>query len=523
MRKSPTLPPLFANCCLSIFFCFVMALPAFGQQQAVYQSPVFEDSERLKKIEKTFPIIEKIYRDFAAQRQAPGLAFGIVVDGKLVFSSGLGYTNVATKTAATPQSAFRIASMTKSFTAMAILQLRDAGKLRLDDPAHLYVPELKKVSLLTADAPAITVRNLMAHAAGFPEDNPWGDRQLADTEAELTQLIAQGVSFANVSGIAYEYSNLGFALLGRIITRVSGRPYQRYIEQSILKPLGMTHTYWEYADVPAPLLAQGYRLQNGTWQAEIPLHDGSHGAMGGLITSIEDMAKYAALHLSAWPPRNDTDAGPLKRSSLREMHQPATFVTLNPNFKYPDGRVCATTTSYCYGLNWTRDCEGRVYVGHSGGLPGFGSQWRMLPEYGIAVISHANLTYAGMGTPNLEVLDTIIKLADLKPRQLPVSTILNERKAQLIRLLPDFKEAEKSGIFAENFFADYNVLSLQKTFQDLYAKTGGIKNITELMPENQLRGKFRMEGEKGSIEIFFTLTPEKAPLIQQLDVKEISK
>jgi CubicO group peptidase (beta-lactamase class C family) len=503
----------------ALLTCFVMATTAAGQQQTAYLPPVFDDAERLQKIEKALPAIEKIYRDFAAQKQVPGLAFGVVVDGQLVFSKGLGYTHVPNKTPVTPQSVFRIASMTKSFTTTAIMQLRDAGKLRLDDPAHLYIPELKKVALLTADAPVITVRNLMAHSAGFPEDNPWGDRQLADTEAELTQLMAQGVSFANVSGVAYEYSNLAFAMLGRIITRVSGMPYQRYITQNILQPLGMTHTYWEYDNVPAPLLARGYRLQNGTWQEEPMLHDGSHGAMGGLLTSIEDLAKYAALHLSAWPPRNDADRGVLKRSSLREMHQPATFSGMNPNFKYPDGRLCPTTSSYCYGLNHMRDCEGRVYVGHSGGLPGFGSQWRMLPEYGIAVMSHANLTYAGTGAANLEALDALVRLADLKPRSVPVSSTLAERKAQLIKLLPDFKDAEKSGIFAENFFLDESEQRRREQYQVLFGKAGKIKNITALIPENQLRGKFVLECEHANIEVFLTLTPEKTPLIQQLDLK----
>ena len=505
-----------------LFLAFMVAKITFGQQQATYQAPVFEDATRLQKIEKTFPAIEKIFQDYAVARQLPGVAFGIILDGKLVFSKGMGYVDLAKKTSATPQSAFRIASMTKSFTAMAIMQLRDAGKLRLDDPAHLYIPELKKVALLTADAPQITVRNLISHSAGFPEDNPWGDRQLADTEAELTQLIEQGVSFANVSGVAYEYSNLGFAMLGRIITKITGKPYQQYITEAILRPLGMNYTYWEYSKVPAPLFAHGYRWQGGAWQEETPLHDGSHGAMGGLITTIEDFAKYAALHLSAWPPRNEADNGPLKRSSLREMHQPATFSALNPNFKYPDGRICPTTVSYCYGLNHTRDCEGRVYVGHSGGLPGFGSQWRMLPEYGLAIVSHANLTYAGMGAPNLEALDNIVKSANLQPRQLPASVILNDRKTQLIKLLPDFRNAPQSELFAENFFADYSEAQLRKTFQDLYAKVGPIKNITALIPENQLRGKFLLEGTRANIEIFFTLTPEKTPLIQQLDVKEVA-
>jgi CubicO group peptidase (beta-lactamase class C family) len=106
-----------------------------------------------------------------------------------------------------------------------------------------------------------------------------------------------------VPGVSYEYSNLGFALLGKIITNVSGKPYQQYINENILKPLGMKNTYWEYTKIPAEKLALGYRWQNNQWVIEPLLQDGSYGAMGGLITTIEDFTKYMDLHLSAWPAR----------------------------------------------------------------------------------------------------------------------------------------------------------------------------------------------------------------------------
>ena len=493
-----------------------------------YQPPVFNDANRLKKLEAAFPAVEKLYKDFAEKRHIPGLAFGIVVDGQLVYSGGTGYTDVAKKTAATPKSLFRIASMTKSLTAMAILKLRDEGKLRLDDPAETYIPELKSHKYLTADAPRITVRNLMTHSAGFPEDNPWGDRQLADSDADLLKLINGGISNANVPSFAYEYSNLGFAMLGHIITVVSGKPYQQYITDSILKPLGMNDTQWEYSRVPADKLALGYRWQDdgsgtGKWLDEPLLHDGSYGAMGGLITSIEDFSKYVALHQAAWPARNDADNGPVKRSSVREMQQPWTFSGLSVQAKNAAGQLCPVTSGYGYGLSWNRNCVGQVWVGHSGGLPGFGSQWRILPDYGIGVISYGNLTYAGMGSVNSAVMDTLMAIGHLQPRQLPVSNILAQRKAEIVKLMPDWTNAEQSGIFAENFFPDKSVAIRKKTVQDLYAKVGEIKRVGELIPENQLRGHFLLEGDKGTIDVFFTLTPENPALIQQLDFREVSK
>ncbi|QDK81543.1 beta-lactamase family protein [Spirosoma sp. KCTC 42546] len=515
---------------------FLMASSAFAQTGATrtmahvttYQPPVFTDADRLKRLEAAFPVVEKIYKDAAEKRHLPGIAFGIVLDGKLVYSGGVGYTDVAKKIPATAKSLFRIASMTKSLTSMAILKLRDEGKLQLDDPAENYIPELKLHKYLTADAPKITVRNLMTHSAGFPEDNPWGDRQLDDSDADLLKLIKDGISNSNVPNVTYEYSNLGFAMLGHIITVVSKKPYQQYITETILKPLGMNDTQWEYTKVPAEKLALGYRWQDDKWLEEPLLHDGSYGAMGGLITSIDDFSKYVALHQSAWPPSNAPDTGqnaasPIKRSSLREMQKPWTLSGLNAQAKNSAGQLCPEVTGYGYGLRWGQNCKGQVGIGHTGGLPGFGSQWRILTDYGVGIISYANLTYAGMGTVNAVVLDTLVGIGKLPPRQLPVSPILAQRKAELLKLLPDWSNAERSGIFAENFFPDKSVAIRRKVVQDLYAKVGKIERVGDLIPENQLRGHFLLEGEKANIDVFFTLTPENPALIQQLDFREVPK
>lgn len=266
---------------VSFLFCLSLALSVFGQstaqptapnQQRTYQPPAFTDADRLARVQPLFGAIDQYYRQYAAQKHIPGLSYGIVLDGKLVHSGATGYTDVAKKTPATPQSVFRIASMTKSITALAVLILRDAGKLNLDDPVARYVPELKNVQYLTTDAPALTIRYLLSHAGGLPEDNPWGDRQLADSEADLSAQWRGGVSFSNVPGVAFEYSNLGFATLGRVITVVSGKPYQQYITETILRPLGMTHTEWEYSRVPADQLAHGYRWQDEQWVEEPLLH-----------------------------------------------------------------------------------------------------------------------------------------------------------------------------------------------------------------------------------------------------------
>src|SRR6187551_2907067 len=491
-----------------------------------YQPAVFSDPARLEKIRLAFPAIDQIFKEYADSNHLPGVAYGLVVDGKLVYKGNIGYTDIEKKIPVTSSSLFRIASMSKSFAAMAILKLRDEGKLNLDDPAYLYIPELKNLKYPTADAPHITVRHLMSHSAGFPEDNPWGDRQLADTDKDLLEFIGKQISFSNPPGIAYEYSNLGFALLGKIITNVSGMRYQDYIKMNIWEPVGMNTTTYEYADVTPDKLAHGYRWLNEKWNEEELLHDtkdGSWGAMGAMISSIDEFANYMAFHMSAWPPNNVPDDGPIKRSSVREMHHPWRWNVFNPNYKYPDGRTCAITAAYCYGLGWMKDCEGKTYIAHSGGLPGFGSQWRIMPDYGIGIVSFANRTYSPMGFVNLKVLDTIVKIAKLQPMQLAPSKILEQRKNDIVKLLPDWNNAEQSGIFAENFFPDYPIDTLKKYARDLYSKAGNIISVKEVKPDNQLRGSFFIEGENTNIEIYFTLSPENPPLIQEYHIREVPK
>ncbi|HZH96108.1 MAG TPA: serine hydrolase, partial [Flavisolibacter sp.] len=267
----------------------------------------------------------------------------------------------------------------------------------------------------------------------------------------------------------------------------------------------------------------GYRWQNGTWSEEALLADGSYGAMGGLITTIEDFEKYMALHSSAWPPSSAKESTVLKRSSLREMQSQGVFSGLNPQFRYPDGRLCPIASVYAYGLRWTKDCDGKAWVGHGGGLPGFGSNWRIFPEYGIGVVCFANLTYASTGGINTAVLDTLVKMANLKPRTVPVSPILQQRKGEIVKLFAEFNGAEKSGIFAENFFPDNPIDSVKKKAAGLLEKSGTIIKVGELVAENNLRGSFVMEGAQSNIDVFFTLTPEKVPLIQQLDMRERKK
>jgi len=514
---------------LLIFFACNKTLQGLEVPKAgnpTYKPAIFLDSARFEKVKLTLNIVDSLYKNMAESNHYPGIAYGIVMDGKLIHTGNYGFTDIENKIPVSSSSLFRIASMSKSFSAMAILQLRDKGKLNLDDMVEKYLPEMRNQNYLASDAAPVTIRHLLTHSAGFPEDNPWGDRQLNDSDSELSELMKNQISWSNVPGITYEYSNLGYALLGKIITKVSGMPYQKYVKDNILIPLGMPQTEYEYSNIDPSKLAHGYRWLNEKYNKEIPLHDnsdGSWGAMGAMISSIDEFASYMSLHLSAWPSSSLLDSGPLKRSSLREMHQPWRFIGNNPEYKYADGRVCPVSTAYAYGLGWMKDCDNKIYIGHSGGLPGFGSQWRIMPDYGIGVVSFANRTYSGLSVINTQVLDFIVKKAGLNPRELPASDILNRRKNELVKMLPDWKDAQRSGIFAENFFADFIIDSLRTQAFGLYKKAGNIKKIYDIKAENQLRGTFIIEGEKMDIMVYFTLSPENPPLIQEFKMSEVFK
>lgn len=501
---------------ITLIFSVVFA-GVFGQS---YKPPFFSDPNRLQKIETTFTRLDSMFNQYARKNNFPSVAYGLVVDDKLVHTFYSGEINLKQKLQASRLSDYHIASMTKSITAMAILKLRDEGKLSLDDAVEKYVPGARGIKTVTTDAPKITVRDLLIHSAGFPEDNPWGDRQLGRTDEWLDSLYAAGLSFSNVPGISYEYSNLGYSTLGLIIKAITGQTYQDYISENIFKPLGMNQTYWDYEDVPQKQLAIGYRYVDGRYVEQPLLKSGSFGAMGGLITTVEDFSKYMILHLSAWPPRDGDDAGPVKRSSIREMHYPWNFSRVWTGEKNAYGKDCDIVNFYGYGLHQYLNCEGLRIITHSGGLPGFGSQWRMLPDHGIAITVFANRTYAPMGSVLTSAIDSLIVWADLKARELPASDILEKRKNDLMSFLPSWRGAEKSGVFADNFFGDSYVSDLKKQTEELFRQAGKIMSVSEVVATNQLRGHFILTGEKKNLRLWFSLSPEPEPKIQAFRISE---
>ncbi|WP_337171892.1 serine hydrolase domain-containing protein [Gemmatimonas aurantiaca] len=509
--------------CATLLLAPLLPLPgtvaSLRAQSSVAPPARFADPERLARIQRTVPRIDSLMRAFMDRNRVPGIAYGIVVDGQLLHVAAMGLREVPSRSPVDTSSVFRIASMTKSFTALAILQLRDAGKLSLDDPAEKYVPELRTLKYPTSDAPRITVRHLLSHSAGFPEDNPWGDQQLDRTDAELSQMIRQGIPFSNVPGVAYEYSNYGFAILGRIVVNVSGQPYATYIRDRVLRPLGMTSTTMQSRDVPATRLAHGYRLQDGQWLEEPPLPDGAFGSMGGMLTSSADLSRWVGLMLSAWPPRDGAESPVLKRSSLREMQQVWRFGGGNAAFNAQSNTLSMTSGGYGYGLRISQSCLFNHIVAHSGGLPGFGSQMRWLPEQGVGIVALGNLTYTGWGPPIDQAIELLAAAGGLTPRAVQPAPVLADMQAKATRLVQRWEQPLADSVAAMNLFRDESAPRRAAAIERVVNAAGGdCRPEGTMWAENALRGVWKLRCARGAVQVGITLAPTEPARIQQFTV-----
>lgn len=481
--------------------------------------PTFPDPDRRERVLAACALIEPIFRHHAAARHLPGVAYGVVVDGELMFSHSFGVRNVATAAPVDADTVFRIASMTKSFAALAILQLRDAGKLRLDELVATYVPELATLTYPTTDSAPITLRHLLTMAAGWPQDDPWGDRQLYRNDTAMSDFYRAGVSWSNPPGITFEYSNYAYMVLGRIITNVSGIPAMHYIRDRILAPLGMNATVWHADDVPPERLALGYRWEDEQWKEESLLPSGGDVAtFAGLFTSVRDLARWVALFQDAWPPRDGTDAGPLCRSSLREMQQ--TWRPYEPYVAVPALGAMPEIEVGGYGFGLSTRHNGQwMTVAHGGGLPGFGSHMRWAPAYGVGIVAVANITYASVTAACIKALDLLLSTSQIQPYQKAVAPMLATAREGVLRLLQTWDQELAETLFADNFFLDTDLAHWRSALAQLDETHGALTPDGPLLAENWLRGEWRMRGEQGWCQFFITLSPTVPPRVQTLEIE----
>ncbi len=307
-----------------------------------------------------------------AYRGLPGIAVGVVHGQDLVWSRGFGFEDAARTRPVTAKTKFRMASHTKVFTAMSVLQLRDAGKLRLDDPVSRHLPWFRVKPAGSGD-PAISIEHLLTHSSGLPREAaaPYWVTFEFPSAMEIRRAVP-GQQAAYAPEVRWKYSNLAFALLGQIVESASGEPYRDYVERHVLRPLGMNDSS---VDAPAPGIATGFgrRMPDGS-RKPMPFTDTKGlGPAAGLTSTVEDMARFVSLQF-----RDGKSGGSqiLSGATLREMRRP---------------RMLENDWSRGNGLGFAvwRD-EDKVYFGHGGSLAGYKTQTTMQAGGRIGVVVLTN-------------------------------------------------------------------------------------------------------------------------------------
>ena len=448
----------------------------------------------------------------------PGVAYGVVKDGELVYASGLGTLHVGEQHQPGADSSFRIASMTKSFVAATLLLLRDEGVLRLDDTAEHWVPELQGLPLATGDSRPPTLRQLLSMNSGYPEDDPWADRLESLPDDEYTVLMGEPKTFARTSGIAFDYSNIGFTLLGRIIQNATGQPYRDVVTERIISPLGLRDTTWSDDGIDPARLATGYALVDGEWIAQPIQNPGAFSALGGLYSTVADLTVWVAGFIDAWPPRDGDDAHPLSRASRREMQQVVTAMPLQ--LGAGEGLLRAQAHGYCLGLMSAEDLATGRTVGHSGGYPGFGSRMTWHPASRIGVIALANGRYARPGGAVTEALATLVAEAPRRLRVEPLSAIAEIRATIDAALIAGDFDAI-TPLLAFNVDLDETLDRRSSQVASLATIHGILTPEADLTVMTPTQVAWWLAGEQGRVGVEIMLNPEQPPTVQKLDLTSV--
>ena len=462
------------------------------------------------------------------QREAgiPGVAWGVIVDGELIHTGGAGTFRVGEDQKPDADTVFRIASMTKSFTAATVLLLRDEGRLGLDDPIAAHVPALAAWRPSTSDSPPVTVRHLLTMSAGLPTDDPWGDRQQGLDLDHFMDLLAAGPTNAWPPGTTFEYSNLGYGILGRAITAVAGAEYREVVQDRILRPLGMTSTAYLAEDVPEPQLAHGYVRRGDELVREGTDGYGALASMGGVFSTVRDLGRWVVGFLDAFPARDDPEGGhPLRRATRREMQQVHRLSPTIVQAHAPDtSEPRVVSGGYGFGLMIRDDAATGTTIGHAGGYPGFGSYMAWHPATRLGIVALGNLRYAPMLPVASEALTMLVRAhsgSRLRPASLPHAVAL---RPVVDALLAHWDEKVADRVFAMNMDLD-EPRELRRAAVERLSRELGPFQADDRRPVESgclddagspAQVSWWLRGEHGWLRVLILITPEPTPRIQTL-------
>lgn len=470
----------------------------------------------------TFAELDTIAAEYWHPGGQPGLAFGVVRDGRLVHWGGFGQRFLGGP-APDADTVFRISSMTKSFTAAAVMLLRNDGQLALDDPAEEYVPEMRGWPPVTADSARVTLRHLLTMTAGFPVDDPWVDSLQGLLPEDFSALLTGGLGFAWAPDTKFEYASLGYAILGRIVAAVSGQAHPEFIRQRLLNPLGLTRTGFDAAEFAAENLALGYGHAPDGWAELQMASGGAYAPMGGVFSSVRDLSRWIAGFLGAFPPADEGAPHPLPPASRRQMQAPHTYYGSWPAF--PTG---AFPMFYGFGLYIDQDPELGLIVHHPGGCPGFGSQMRWHPATGTGVVAVANGSHATPYPLTVRLLAALVRLEKtssaakgqgLAPHGEPWPETVAARDA-VNSLLQDWDDAEADQLFTSNVAQYVPYQARRRGIELVRERIGAFGDDPDRPPEYESPSRCRwwLTGQHGTVQVQIMLTAEKPPRVHWLSV-----
>jgi serine-type D-Ala-D-Ala carboxypeptidase/endopeptidase len=451
---------------------------------------------------------------YAETHHSPALAWGVMLDGRLALSGNSGHLDDGC--APTTGTVFRIASMTKTFTAATVLRLRDDGVLALDDA----LPELAGARP-TADSPAVTLRHLLSMQSGITSDDPWGDRHLDIGTDELDGLVAAGPLYAVPPGTGFEYSNLGYGVIGRVVERVTGERPQDVIDRVVIRPLGLERTTWTQPDHDD--WARPYRVEDSRpVPDDPPVGDGALAPMGGLWSTVEDVVRLMAWFDDAFPPRDGTDDGPLRRASRREQQQVQRAVDVARTEKTGEGLDHVPERidggGYGFGMQVIHDHRFGHVVGHSGGLPGYGSNMRWLPGRRAGAVALANSTYAPMRLLTRRMLEVLDDHGLVPSVVVPVNPDLEQAADALLALINDWSDGAADVLFADN-------VALDESYERRARKAGEIVNTHGRLTRQRIEASFTTDGtmiattaDGREVRVWLALSPVGPPRVQEYEI-----
>lgn len=451
-------------------------------------------------------ILDDLMATARLEHGIPGIAYGLVLAGSLVHTAGAGDLEGRSPT----EASMRIASMTKSFTAATVLALRDEGLLSLEMPVRDILPEAAAIGL-PASSPPLRIVHLLTMTGGFPTDDPWGDRQESLPVEEFDALVAGGLTFCRPPGLRFEYANIGYALLGRVITAVTGAPYTSLVEERVLLPLGMSRSVFDVDRVDGRLV--GHHPAGGGLVEQPEVRPGAFSPMGGLWSTVPDLARWVSYLESAWA---DAPAdGPIGRWSRREMQRAHVVIGLGD-----DG----VAEGYGMGLRVDVEPTTGLVVHHSGGYPGYGSHMRWHPDTRWGVIALANRTYAPVRVACTEALRAIVGDDAAEARRARSVDRLWPQTRQAMDLgeglLVTWDDAALDDWAAMNLDLDQARAERRSAWNALGVRTAR-RQWSTVTSRGPAHACWRVETDAGTIEMDVLLTGEREPRIQAMSARRV--